>query len=497
MKRIQCIGLFLALLPAWLGAADCTTVGVAGSATRDGVTILAKNRDYPADTGQILFFETDRQFAPGEQMSLQTLRVGQAAATWQLLGFKALDDRAREKKLWRWGLGMGMNRHGVCIANDDATSWDKVAADALHDNDITRLILERCRTAREAVDLVDALLADHGAVIAEIYTVADAREVWIIETTGRHWAAVRVVDGVFARANRFEITVPDLPDNSGNFRQGRRELEEFARAAGRYAEEDGQFSFRRSYDPDYLGAVNVHYNETRYRRALALLEPLRGKADMANIAAVLRDHYEGWLFDAPDGRELRLDARGTGPHAAVGGPLIAEKPTRTICYGSTVGSMVCVVDPKRPAELGGTMWASLHVPCLSAFVPYFPAAPVRLEPGLTKASDRYEPDSLWWQQALVERNLEPRWAESAGLIRKIRDYWRDFEEQERRKLDQVLAKADALQRQGKTAEAQEILADFSAKCQRDLDRGIRKVQGWIPGLDRGAPAPPPFVQQKY
>ena len=103
-------GLFLALLAAWLGAADCTTVGAAGSATRDGVTILAKNRDYPADTGQILFFETDRQFAPGEQVSLQTLRVGQAPATWQLLGFKALDDRAREKRLWRWGLGMGMNR---------------------------------------------------------------------------------------------------------------------------------------------------------------------------------------------------------------------------------------------------------------------------------------------------------------------------------------------------------------------------------------------------
>lgn len=497
MSRRLAVWILLAvsLFTAW--AADCTTVGAVGSATRDGVTILAKNRDYPADTGQILFFEPDRQYAPGEQMDLQTLRIGQAAATWQLLGFKALDDRAREKRLWRWGLGMGMNRFGVCVANDDATTWDKAPGDALHDNDFTRLILERCRTAREAVDLVDALLADHGSAIAEIYTVADAREVWIIETTGRHWAAVRVTDGVFARANRFEITVPDLPDDSGKFRQGRRELVESARAAGHYAEEDGQFSFRRSYDPDYLGAVNVHYNETRYRRAMALLEPLRRKADMGSIAAVLRDHYEGWLFDAPDGRELRLDARGTGPHAVMGGPLLADKPTRTICYGSTVGSMVCVADPKRPAELGGTMWASLHVPCLSAFVPYFPAAPLRLEPGLTKASDHYEPDSLWWQQAVVERNLEPRWAESAGLIRKIRDYWHDFEQRERRQLDKVLAKADALQRRGKTAEAQRALADFSMKCQRDLAQGIRKVQGWIPGLDKEAPAPPPFGQQTY
>ena len=235
--------------------------------------------------------------------------------------------------------------------------------------------------------------------------------------------------------------------------------------------------------------MNVHYNETRYRRALALLEPLRGQADMESIAAVLRDHYEGWLFDAPDGRELRLDARGAGPHAALGGPLIADKPTRTICYGSTVGSMVCVVDPKRPAELGGTMWASLHVPCLSAFVPYFPASPLRLEPGLTKASDRYEPDSLWWQQAVVERNLEPRWAESAGVIRKIRDYWRDFEERERRELDKVLAKADALQRRGRTAEAQKALADFSAKCQRDLDPGHPESPGLDPGPGPGGARP--------
>jgi dipeptidase len=496
MKRLWIVCILLACLLVSAGAADCTTVGAVGAATRDGVTILAKNRDYPADTGQILFFEPDRQYPAGEKVGMQTLTIDQAAETWQLMGFKALDDRGKGQKLWRWGLGMGMNRFGVCVANDDATTWDKAEGDALHDNDITRLILERCRTAREAVDLVDRLIAEHGSLIAEIYTVADAREVWIIETTGRHWAAVRITDGVFTRANRFEITEPDLPDDSGHFRLGRKELVEFCRANGHYHEEDGHFSFRLSYDPDYLGKVNLHYNETRYRRALALLEPLRGQATMETIAAILRDHYEGWLFKAPDGRELRLDAHGTGPHAALGGPFFAEKPTRTICYGSTVGSMIAVVDPKSPPELGGTLWASLYVPCLGVFVPYFPAAPMRLEPGLTRASDRYEPDSLWWQFAVVERNLEPRWAESAAVIHKIRDFWRDFEKGERRKLEKVRSRADKLQREGRGDQARKLLADFSADCQHRMDKAIRKVQGWIPNLDRQASSPPPFVQQK-
>ncbi|MDZ7732670.1 MAG: C69 family dipeptidase [Acidimicrobiia bacterium] len=80
--------------------------------------------------------------------------------------------------------------------------------------DLVRLGLERARSAGEAIDVMTGLLERHGqgrvadATSGEAYfssfLVADPREAWVLETSGRTWAA-RAVDHGAAISNRLSI----------------------------------------------------------------------------------------------------------------------------------------------------------------------------------------------------------------------------------------------------------------------------------------------------
>ncbi len=80
--------------------------------------------------------------------------------------------------------------------------------------DLVRLGLERARTADGAVDVMTELLERHGqGGIADAadddayfssFLVADPRSAWVLETSGRSWAAKPVADGA-AISNRIAL----------------------------------------------------------------------------------------------------------------------------------------------------------------------------------------------------------------------------------------------------------------------------------------------------
>ena len=83
-----------------------------------------------------------------------------------------------------------------------------------YSSELSNIALERCRTAREAVDLVGALIDRYGFYgTGETLLFADPEEAWAMEMcgydmngTGGLWAAERIPDGhVFVAANTFRI----------------------------------------------------------------------------------------------------------------------------------------------------------------------------------------------------------------------------------------------------------------------------------------------------
>ena len=89
----------------------------------------------------------------------------------------------------------------------------KASEGLFYSSELARVALERCRTAREAVDLMGKLVDTYGLYgTGETLLVADQNEGWVFEMQpiptgiGDLWIAQRVPDGeIFVAANQFRI----------------------------------------------------------------------------------------------------------------------------------------------------------------------------------------------------------------------------------------------------------------------------------------------------
>ncbi|EPY80624.1 secernin-1 [Camelus ferus] len=110
---------------------------------------------------------------------------------------------------WLWGAEMGANEHGVCIANEAINAREPASeTEALLGMDLVRLGLERGTTAKEALDVIVALLEEHGQggnyyedanschSFQSAFLIVDCEEAWVLETVGKYWAAEKMTESI-------------------------------------------------------------------------------------------------------------------------------------------------------------------------------------------------------------------------------------------------------------------------------------------------------------
>lgn len=124
---------------------------------------------------------------------------------------------------WCWGAEHGVNEAGVAIGNETIyTTLDpRPFPDALIGMDLVRLALERASTAREAVQVIENLLSDHGQGGSghdmsggsprrpywSSFLVADPADAWVVETSGAEMSSMRI-ENTWAISNR--TTIPEF-----------------------------------------------------------------------------------------------------------------------------------------------------------------------------------------------------------------------------------------------------------------------------------------------
>ena len=304
----------------------CTNVIVTRGASADGSCLVS----YAADSHWLygeLYFKPQADWATGSKLKVCDWDSGkylgeieQVQHTYKTIG--------------------NMNEHQLIIAETTFGGRHGLNnPDAIMDyGSLIYITLQRARTAREAIRLMDELTQKYGYYSeGESFSIADKEEAWIMEMVGKGaekgsvWVARRIPDGyVSGHANQSRITTFPLDDPDNCLYS--KDVISFARKMGWFDGKDEEFSFRDAYCPlDFGGlrgcearvwsAFNIlGKGKFAYEDGGSLVEkdsydyvdyamghnpannmPLwikpAGKVSVKDVADVMRDHYEGTPMD--------------------------------------------------------------------------------------------------------------------------------------------------------------------------------------------------------
>jgi dipeptidase len=403
-----------ALLPP-RPAAACTNILVARGASADGSTFITYAADSHEIYGELVHVPAGTH-PPGAMRDVHEWdtgrllgRIRQAPVTYNVVGH--------------------MNEHQVSVA-ESTFGGRKELVDPKGGIDYGSLMfvaLERARTAREAIQVMTDLVAEHGyASEGESFSISDPREVWILEMIGKGpdrkgavWVARRLPDGtVSAHANHARIR--QFPRNDPKNVLHARDVVSFAREKGWFGGKDEDFSFADTYAPLTFSALRAC--EARvwsvFRRVAPSLGlsvdhakgipgaprlPLWVKPDrplsVRDVMGLMRDHFEGTELDLSKGL-------GAGPFGLPyrWRPLTWEADgkrylnERAISTQQTGFSFVAQARPSLPDPIGGVLWFGLDDTYSTVYVPQYCGnwrAPASFAPG-TATFDRFSWDSAFW-----------------------------------------------------------------------------------------------------
>lgn len=178
-------------------------------ATASGSTLFAKNSDRPPSEVQVV-----ERFPPRREATTRTTHIEIEGRDRDTIAFVG------SRPTWMWGVEHGVNVAGVAAGNATIyTTLDPRGMPAgLTGMDLTRLALERASTAPEAVEVIGALLRQHGQggtghdgvdrPYWSSFLVADPLHALVIETSGATFA-VEPVERTRATSNRTTIPAFD------------------------------------------------------------------------------------------------------------------------------------------------------------------------------------------------------------------------------------------------------------------------------------------------
>lgn len=364
----------------------CDTFIALPSVTCDSTLLFAKNSDREPDEAQAIVHIPHQLHAEGN-VQCTYISIPQVAETYACM---------LSKPFQMWGAEMGVNEHGLVIGNEAVFTKVKFEKhnNGLTGMDMLRLALERCKSAREAIECISGLLTAYGQNACGGYKnkkfyyhnsflIADPDEAWVLETAGKEWAVEKVKD-IRSISNQLSITT--LADQLGTTTMN------YAHKRGWWIE-DTPFDFQKSYS-DWLYTTLGRASQ-RQACTTELSLKRKGMLEVNDCFNILKTH------NLPEDK-FKPSKANTGS--------VCMHATGLLNPSSTTGSMVAKI--RKGATHTVWLTGTPH-PCLSVYIPFFFGTPVleRLEtPGAQPD------DSLWWKAELVHRWISKDYQERKARI---------------------------------------------------------------------------------
>lgn len=351
-----------------------------------------------------------------------------------------------------------MNEHQLSIG--ECTNKAKVDAEPepgkriFYSAELSRVALERCKTAREAVKLMGELIEKYGYYgTGETLLVADPNEGWVMEMCAYDengssgvWVAQRVPDDqFFVAANQFRIR--DVRKGASDMMHSPN-IFTAAQEKGWWKPADGPLDWTRVY-----GGGEYHhpyYSLRRVWRAMSLAAPSLKlspwvedaftrsypfsikpdqKLGVKDIFAIHRDNYEGTEFDLTKG--LAAGPFGDPGRFEGGAEGLANKEGQLSDvkgeFERPLNIYRCVyayVNQSRswlPSAIGGVTWFGPDRPATAVLMPFYAGA---LDlPRSIQTSDILKLDrgSMWTAFNYVANQAQIKYQYMIKDIRALRD----------------------------------------------------------------------------
>lgn len=371
--------------------------------------------------------------------------------------------------------------------------------------ELERIALERCTTAREAIRLIGRLVKDYGyGDSGECLTIIDKNEAWFFEIFGEGekriggvWAAIRIPDNhvaVSANVSRIGELSADTSVclHSDNIYDVAKRLKlwdgkETFRfwkvfSGGNYAGETKNYSVREHFILSQL-APSMELSDTIEELPLSVLPDT--KVSARRVSELLGAYYEGTSKNL-SGRLLVDNAK----HKDKDGNIVADEPAQIVspkanpwmrpdeiavyhAMGDTLMNNIRTVSVPwcaystviqlrnwLPDEIGGVAWVALDNPGESPRFPIF-CGTTQLPQMLQICGQHSErDDTALWHFRHANRLATVRWGTFRKKLEPQRDYFLDKAWRELPLVEQIWKATQATDPQGATTLLNGYTADF-------------------------------------
>ena len=388
-----------------------------------------------------------------------------------------------------------MNEHQLSIG--ECTDKAKVHPEPepgkriFYSSELSRVALERTKTAREAIKLMGQLIEKYGYYgTGETLLVADPNEGWVMEMagydmngTGGVWVAQRVPDDrFFVAANQFRIR--DVRPNAEDMMFSAN-IFDIARQKGWWKPEsgpldfaavygDGEFhhpyySLRRIWRAQSLVAPSLNLSpwaEGAFTRAYPFAVTPDKKLSVNDLFAIHRDNYEGTEFDLTKG--LAAGPFGDPNRFEGQAESVADQEGKlTVVVGEferPLNIYRCVyayVNQSRkwlPDAIGGVVWFGPDRPATAVLMPFYAGA-LDLPSSIQKADIlKFDRNSMWMAFNYVANYSMLKYSYMIKDIHAVRDR---FESSAFGRQQGLEANALALWKKGDQKGARKMLTRYS------------------------------------
>lgn len=423
----------------------CTNLLVSKGASADGSTMIT----YAADAGGFMerfFYLPEATHEAGAMLEVHDWDTGkflgeipQIPHTYRVVG--------------------NMNQHQVTIGETTFTGLEEYrdTTGNLDYGSLMRIALQRAKTAKEAIKVIDELTTKYGYYsTGESFSIADPNEVWIMDihpkgvgNKGIVWVARRIPDGyIAAHANQSRIR--EIIKNDPNNCLYSKDVISFAKEKGIAKEYKGEFSFADTYNP--LDPGGVLYCEGRVWRFYSLAAPslnlpddywraVEGadpyplfikpdsKISVKDLQSWMRDHFEDTEYDMTKGLAAgpygcpyrwknlswKLDSDTTKTYGW-------ERPIAT---QQTAWSYVAQMRSTLPDEIGGILWYGVDDAATSCYIPLYSSLEAAPKPYTVGSIKDFSWGSMFWVFNLVANKSYEMYSYISQDIKAVQQNYED------------------------------------------------------------------------